>query len=117
MRNAIKAAVAGTAIAGTMLVATPGAALAANDHWCSVTTNYCSAGNTPANSSHQIFVSTAGTRGNYTLTVIDVNNGKTIHRVTVNAPLEKTLGNVWSSYEAQIWCETGCPGANLHIWS
>ena len=117
MRKTIKAAVIGTAAAGAMLVATPGPALAAYDHYCTVPAKTCSAGNTPANAQHQVVVSTGNIRTNYRINVRDVNNGKIVYSGYFNSALWKTLNNVYSTYDATIICDTGCAGATVHIWS
>lgn len=117
MRKSIKAAVAGTVAAGAMLVATPGAALAAYDHYCTVPINHCSAGSTPANAQHQVFVATGNIRTNYRIYVRDVNNNRIVYSGYFNSALWKTLSNVYSTYDAEIYCDTGCAGATVHIWS
>ncbi|GHG29835.1 MULTISPECIES: hypothetical protein [Amycolatopsis] len=116
MRKSITAAVAATAAAGAMLVATSEPAFAADDHYCTVKTKTCTAGSTPASASHQIFLATGTISSNYQIKVVDVNNGKTVYSGYFNSALWKGLSNVYSAYDATIICDVGCPGATVHIW-
>ncbi|MET9230037.1 hypothetical protein [Lentzea sp. NPDC003310] len=118
MRKSIRAAMTGVVAAGALLVAVPGPALAAHDRYCTVPSKGCTAGDTPANSAHWVYFATGNISGkNYTITVRDVNNGKVVYSGYFNSALSKGLSNVYSSYSARIICDTGCPGATVHIWS
>ena len=119
MRNSIKAAVASATAAAAVLVATPGSALAYTES-CTVgpTSRQCSTGNVTASAGHQVVVATYNVQGrSYELRVRDVTNNQVIFSTATSGQVYRTLGNVYATYRAEIFCYNNCPGMMVALWN
>ncbi|MBL7255878.1 hypothetical protein [Paractinoplanes lichenicola] len=118
MRTSIKAAVAGATATAAMLVATPGTALAYTES-CTVQpgNSHCSTGNVTANGG-RVTVATYNVQSrSYRLDIRDVTNNRIVYSTSTSGQVYRTIGGVYATYRAEVYCFNNCPGLQVSLWN
>lgn len=113
-RMALGGAVAMAAVLG--LGSTPAFA-ASNSCTVQPRRSYCSAGDTSANAQNEVYVQVTNSSWAYRLQVRDVRNGKVVFEQGFTTDVWHRLSYVYSTYEANIFCNSNCPGTVVRIYN